>query len=121
MTGRFVVLRHEMPEGAERPSHWDLLWEAGDVLRAWALDAPPQPGTTTSVLPLPDHRRVYLDYEGAVSGDRGLVTRYDAGQFRLESDEPGIVVVRLEGAKFQGEVRLWVEKGRWRATFKDEG
>src|SRR5205807_395991 len=36
---RFVILEHDHPE-----LHWDLMLEAGPVLRTWRLAAPPQPG-----------------------------------------------------------------------------
>lgn len=119
MTGRFVVLHHELPAEAERPSHWDLMWQAGDVLRAWALDDPPRPGTATIARPLPDHRSTYLDYEGPVSANRGRVTRHDAGTFQLLRDEAGSVVVRLAGTQYQGEVLLQADGEHWQAIFSD--
>lgn len=49
---------------------------------------PSRPATgQTTHLPaqrLPDHRRLYLDYEGAVSGNRGHVSRLARGTYRLE-------------------------------------
>ncbi len=84
-TGRFVVLRHEMPAHAQRSSHWDLLLEAGPVLAAWELPCPLLASRETSgpitgpARRLPDHRVLYLDYQGPIAGDRGHVTRVAAG------------------------------------------
>ena len=54
---------------------------------------------------LPDHRRVYLNYEGPVAGARGQVRRVDDGEFSLLRPlEPGLpeVYMRLAGAKLNG-------------------
>src|SRR5947207_11677627 len=74
---RFVILLHETPAGYSRKTHFDLMLEAGDSLRTWALDALPAPGETALAERLPDHRPIYLDYEGQLGGDRGGVSRFD--------------------------------------------
>ena len=33
---------------------------------------------------LPDHRLIYLEYEGPISGDRGTVVAWDRGEYRLK-------------------------------------
>ena len=71
---RFVVLRHELPAGANRPTHWDLMLEQQAALRTWAVPAPPEEVTDTEINRLADHRRKYLRYEGPVSGNRGTVS-----------------------------------------------
>ena len=89
-TVRFAVLRHE---GIDSP-HFDLLIETGPdrPLATWRCDAWPIAATTT-LTRLPDHRRIYLDYEGPVSGGRGTVRRVAGGQcmLRIESNERWIV------------------------------
>jgi hypothetical protein len=110
---RFVVLEHDHPF-----LHWDLMLEAGDSLRTWRLAAPPGPGVVTEATPLGDHRRLYLDYEGPVSGDRGRVSRWDRGTFtwEREGEEP---VVRLDGGRLRGVLRLERQPdGTWRASFE---
>ena len=64
---RFVILEHDHPT-----LHWDFLLEDGEVLRAWRLLAEPGPGAAVAAEPNFDHRRLYLDYEGPVSGGRGI-------------------------------------------------
>ena len=76
----FVVLRHE---GVADP-HFDLLVEADpeQLLLAWRCPQwPPQGGLMLHRLP--DHRRIYLSYEGPVTGGRGHVTRVAGGECRI--------------------------------------
>jgi hypothetical protein len=80
---RFVVLEHDFPE-----RHWDLMLECGAVLRTWRLPAPPEAARVLAAVKSFDHRPVYLDYEGPVSGNRGRVTRWDGGSYRWEKHEP---------------------------------
>ena len=77
---RFVVLLHETPSGYPRGAHLDLMLEHAGALRTWALEKPPLPGEIVVAERLPDHRLEYLDYEGAVSHDRGVVSRVDSGR-----------------------------------------
>ena len=93
----FVILEHDWPA-----PHWDFLLEAGPVLRAWRLLAEPVAGRDVPAEPNADHRVLYLDYEGPVSGGRGTVRRRDAGTFVWVADAPGRVEVELRGAKLAG-------------------
>lgn len=78
---RFVILQHVTPPGSERATHYDLMLEQNGKLLTWAMPQQPRPGLKIVVTKLPDHRLVYLDYEGPISGDRGEVTRVDAGEY----------------------------------------
>jgi hypothetical protein len=98
---RFVILEHDWPA-----RHWDFLLEAGPVLRAWRLLAEPGPEVAVPAEPNADHRVLYLDYEGPVSGDRGRVSRWDAGTFEWVADEPDRVVVELRGARLAGAFEI---------------
>ncbi len=107
---RFVILEHDHPL-----LHWDLMLEAGDVLQTWRLAAPPQ-SQSIEAMALGDHRRMYLDYEGPVSGDRGTVRRWDAGLFDEETGStPEARLLRLHGTCIQGCWRLeHVDGSLWR-------
>ena len=117
---RFVVLRHEMPDGAARPSHWDFMLECGEALRTWALQAQPDAPEPQLAEALADHRLAYLEYEGAVSGGRGNVTRWDAGSYELQ-DEAGVLHPTLSicvaGSRLRGEVRLLFVDDAWRFQY----
>lgn len=98
---RFVILEHDFPD-----LHWDFLLEAGAVLRSWRLAAPPRPGAMVAAEPAFDHRLLYLDYEGPVSGGRGRVFRWDAGTFSWQEDQPNGVTVLLLGSRIRGQADL---------------
>jgi hypothetical protein len=98
---RFVILTHDGPV-----PHWDFLVEAGSVLRAWRLLAEPGAETNISAEPNFDHRLLYLDYEGPLSGGRGSVSRWDAGSCEWLADEPNYAEVELRGAKLVGRAAI---------------
>jgi DNA polymerase Ligase (LigD) len=103
---RFVVLEHDWPA-----VHWDLLLECGPVLKAWRLLSEPGPGRAVPAEPNYDHRLLYLDYEGPLTGDRGRVRRWDAGTFEGElADE---WQVRLAGRRLSGSARMTRTAGGW--------
>jgi hypothetical protein len=104
--GRYVILRHECPPEFKPGVHWDLMLEAGNALRTWALAVEPAPGIPIAADQLPDHRLEYLDYEGPVSDNRGTVSRWDAGWFELVSESPHGVTVRFAGDRLGGNASL---------------
>ena len=107
---RFAVLAHDHPA-----PHWDLLLEAGPVLRSWRLPPGLEPETEVPAEPTPDHRPLYLDYEGPVSGGRGTVGRVDAGTFEATNDQAECVVVWLAGRRLVGRLTLSRTEHRWTA------
>lgn len=103
---RFVILRHETPPGHARPLHWDLMLEAGDVLRTWALEREPEPNCEIAAELLPDHRLAYLTYEGPVSHNRGSVTRWDAGEYHALEESPQRLRLIVKGSWLRGIATL---------------
>jgi hypothetical protein len=123
---RFVLLYHQCRAGYERPSHWDFMLESGGLLRTWALPrlpidwkaahertaaidsaCPPiAGGSSVDAEQLPDHRLVYLDYEGPVSHSRGHVSRIEAGTFIANGERSANWQVTLVGNDVYGEVTL---------------
>lgn len=102
MKGRFVVLEHR-----GNGVHWDLMLEAAGALRTWAIDEPIVEGRDLPARALPDHRLIYLDYEGEISGGRGSVRRVAQGLYESRLWTPDLVRVRLDGAQVSGEVVLF--------------
>jgi len=80
--------------------------ESGDVLRTWALAEEPSADRRIAAEPLANHRMAYLDYEGPVAGDRGEVTRWDAGTYELSSETDENLTVKLAGTRLFGQARL---------------
>src|SRR6516162_7447107 len=110
---RFVILSHDHPH-----LHWDFMLEMEGKLRTWRLERLPAPGVGIRAEPLGDHRIAYLDYEGPVSGGRGSVTRWDAGEFEWGKNEPGEIFVGLRGSKLRGQARLTETNGDWEFVFR---
>jgi len=106
MMDRFVILEHDHPF-----LHWDLMVEAGEVLRTWRLLQEPGLGKEVDAEPIGDHRKAYLAYEGPVSGGRGSVRRWDAGTIEWLVNGAERIVVLLHGERMKG--RGVIEKGRF--------
>ena len=112
----YAVLCHDSPRGL----HWDLLLEVGDALWTWALPEPPRAGVEMTCEPLPDHRLAYLNYQGPVAGNRGTVTRWDRGTYRVRRQSATELVVELNGEKLNGRAALEQspdEPDQWRFSF----
>ncbi|MHC5537239.1 DNA polymerase ligase N-terminal domain-containing protein [Singulisphaera rosea] len=106
---RFVVLEHRW-SGV----HWDLMLEDGETLRTWAIDSPIVPGVDLPARSLPAHRRVYLDYEGEISGGRGDVRRVAQGTYTTLFECTDRLRIQLDGDQLAGPAevrRLEVEAG----------
>ncbi len=116
---RYVILQHDHPQ-----LHWDFMLESGEVLKTWRLAEPPGAGRRVPAESSFDHRKLYLDYEGPVSGDRGIVTAWDRGDYEGEPDDPaetGRVVVRLKGGRLRGTATLECDaSGHWTLHFTEE-
>src|SRR5262245_32163977 len=84
---RYVVLRHE---GIPDP-HFDIMLEKedGSALETWRSNYWPVT-QSTPLTKIGDHRLEYLDYEGALSGDRGFVKRIETGMYKAHPqwDDP---------------------------------
>lgn len=74
-----VLLRHDLPDGAHH-FDWMLARDDNGLLMTFrldrdiSLDTNPFEGDL-----LADHRRAYLEYEGEISGNRGVVIRVSTG------------------------------------------
>lgn len=73
-----MILRHDHPV-----LHWDFLLEHQLSAATWRLSTVPELGQSVSAERIPDHRLVYLTYEGPVSGDRGSVSRVIWGSYTV--------------------------------------
>ncbi len=69
---RFVLLRHHCPPDFEKPSHWDLMLQQGDVLKTWEL------------------RRLPASWQAALGkkGVRSHLCEAPSGPFRQMTPDP---------------------------------
>lgn len=114
---RFVVLRHE---GVEEP-HFDLLFETqgGGALMTWRSPVWPIERNTAVVM-LEPHRNVYLEYEGPISGDRGVVHRVAAGLCKLRRLEGDTYLIKFVEPALQS-ILIWQTEGLEGVAFPAEG
>ena len=103
---RFVILRHETPEGYPRGLHWDLMLESSGTLRTWALPEEPRSGSRLPAQALADHRLAYLEFEGEVANQRGAVSRYDAGSYTVQRCTESRWEIQLWGEQLRGDAVL---------------
>jgi hypothetical protein len=122
---RFVILRHEFPADSSRTSHWDVMFETDGILRTWAIREAPDGPDPQPAEALTDHRLEYLTYEGPISGDRGRVTRWDAGTYQRSAESPPIggqaigrdFRFQVAGSRLRGAVELVRGPEGWRYRF----
>ena len=104
---RTVLLRHTLPEGL---AHLDWLIERPGAPEALLIafrvqERPDGPEITAFVAQrAADHRRVYLDFEGPVSGGRGDVRRVAVGIVESLSEDAGAITIRV---RFAGDQSAW--------------
>lgn len=99
---RFTISRHE---GSKEGDHFDLMLEHGDALKTWRLE------NTSFQFPqaakqVKDHRKMYLDYEGEVSGGRGTVKIWDTGAYLVDRWEDLHIRIALVGRQLRTRLRL---------------
>ncbi len=98
---RFVILEHDHPT-----LHWDFMLESGDHLQTWRLSAIPKPGLVIPAEASFNHRLLYLDYEGPISGGRGTVRRWDHGTFAWIDQDEACLKISLQGQRLRGIASL---------------
>jgi hypothetical protein len=99
---RFTISQHA---GSKEGDHFDLLLEHGETLKTWRLENTafqfPQ-----SAKQIKDHRKLYLDYEGEVTGGRGTVKIWDTGTYLVDRWDDKHIRVALIGRQIRTRLRL---------------
>jgi hypothetical protein len=99
---RFTISRHT---GSREGDHYDLMLELGDGLRTWRL-ANTAFQTAQVARQIPDHKPLYLDYEGEISGDRGQVKIWDTGTYTADAWKEDRIQVALVGRSTRTRILL---------------
>jgi hypothetical protein len=106
----FVLLEHRCGDDV----HWDFMIEhdPDGRLPTWRLEHNPvgraDPIRATRI---GEHRRVYLDYEGPISGDRGDVHRIDRGPAQILEMDDRQLLIELAGERLRGLFELLLSEG----------
>lgn len=120
MDGAFVIQQHETVRGV----HFDLMLEQPAALTTFQLPCPPgrlPPGGDCEAVRLADHRKLYLSYEGPISGGRGTVRIVDRGRYAAETADPDRWTLRLAGEQAVGRFELRRLNGdRWELRRQEE-
>jgi hypothetical protein len=116
----FAVLHHQLPIYSSRLSHWDLLMASpqpeSKQLICFELAEPPDRWTALShARRLPDHKTIYLTYEGPVSNDRGEVSRVLDGLLEwVGFDSHSFEVLLRPHSHWEGakplRIRMWQDR-----------
>ena len=90
--------------------HYDFMIEHGPALLTWRIapdDLDPfLGGSEIHAERIGDHRRAYLDYEGPVSCDRGMVRLVESGTVEESATAEGECRFRLAGERMRGTVEM---------------
>jgi hypothetical protein len=124
---RFVILLHQFPDDPttdraesshdqRRRDHWDLMFEWEGKLWTWASESEPFKSCPLAAVQLPEHRLDYLTYQGPVSGNRGVVRRVLAGNFRVCPGHDSQFLQLPELVK-SGQFRLELHTDYWDQVF----
>lgn len=115
MTLRFVLLHHTA--SPTQADHYDLMLQMREgssddepVFKTFSTLADDVPKSSCLLRPSHDHRKLYLHFEGPISGGRGKVHRVDEGELTwIQNQEP--LQFRLNGASLKGEFSIANEGG----------
>ncbi|MBI4712933.1 MAG: ATP-dependent DNA ligase [Planctomycetes bacterium] len=101
--------------------------ERDGVLKTWSIPAAFKPNTRiVKAKMLPDHRLLYLAYEGKLSRGRGSVKIWDRGNYKVWFWDKHVVCVNLNGGKLKGRYlliradKIWLLIRRSPAVWRDD-
>ena len=109
---QYVIQEHHQSENRNQKAesrnlgvHYDFMLESGDILKTWRIPQSPD-HYPQKIEQIQDHRKIYLDYEGEISGNRGFVKIWDKGDYAILTWTDQIIEIQLSGIKLQGTYQL---------------
>ncbi len=112
---KFVIQKHT--KAGE--SHWDLMFESGDVLETYRLNLPPEKLTrqNCSAVKIVDHPLKFLTYEGSVNKGNGNVEIADSGTYQLLRQSENYKELQICGKILKEKFYLThIRKNLWEFT-----
>lgn len=110
---RFVIQKHEKQGEL---THWDLMLEKGDYLKTFRLDKPPEEAQKEDAIAIPimNHDKRFLCYEGPVNKGLGKVQIADCGDYTTQAESPFEWRLILKGKILWGQFLLEkTREGTW--------
>lgn len=102
---RFVVHFH-----SHQKNHYDLMIEKNESLITWQIEEKDLidilNGKIINVKKIQDHRKVYLDYEGPITCDRGYVEIFDTGEYEEIEWNNLNIILNFFGKKITGKLQI---------------
>jgi len=114
--GKFVVQRHRRAGGV----HWDWMFEAGDVLETWRVEAKAEnlSNQAVSAVKIFDHDLKFLTYQGSVNKGTGTVKITDQGTYQVIAEYENGCEIELAGEIVKGKVTIRSISGdKWEFLF----
>ncbi len=102
---RFVIQQHSTPDGK---FHFDIMFEEDNVLKTFQIEQIQKlmDGIKITGKNIQDHRIIYLDYEGEISGNRGYVKIFDKGYYILDKITDNHFKFYLKSSKLNGVLHI---------------
>ena len=96
---KYVIQRHERQGQA---AHWDLMLEAGEGLKTYRIDMPPEKWGNKPIEAekIFDHDLKFLSYEGSVNKGKGKVKIEEKGTYKILEKDENMMRIELEGDNF---------------------
>ena len=89
--------------------------EQGDILKTWRLENPPEKlaSEKTKAMPIFDHDKKFLTYQGPVNNGKGNVEIVDEGNCTIELISENEIKINFEGRKLKNSFRFFQQKNHW--------
>jgi bifunctional non-homologous end joining protein LigD len=109
---KFVIQKHTRSDDI----HWDLMFEAGNVLETYRLPVPPEKMSNNPVeaVKIFDHPVKFLTYEGSVNKGQGSVKIADSGIYKILNKTDVQIEFQFDGKILKGKFTLmFIEEDHW--------
>lgn len=104
---RFTISLHTQKDSF----HYDFMLEDNDKLKTWKLNSVDfsKPQIMEQSF---DHRKIYLDYEGELTENRGSVKIWDTGTYNIEKWEDNLILAKFTGKKLNTKLLITLKSDK---------
>ena len=97
--------------------------EQENCLKTWRLEVPPEKLATqkTKAIPIFDHDKKFLTYQGSVNNGKGTVEIVDEGNCTVESNTENDTKMNFQGKILKGKFKLACnQNNEWNLTLHSQ-